>query len=342
MAPDDVLQEMRTEFTHGRGRRPKPRRYVGGLLVSFADFLIELGVPGAGFHSLDDLFRRFPQITEGVSTITVQTPSGQKTIRPAYERAHRFFIWENKRLDYPRSQPYATGKWSDYRHWLDAMVSFSLADLQRIAEETRTFVLGQLTPHVFNPLDVRVEPPIFLMLLRDFPFGQRAVRETTGASFQAAVFAYIRADAPHLQVEARKVRTGSAREAGIGDIDAWEGDQLVISAEVKQYVVTGSIQEEIEFFVSEVRQRGALGLVIAEDFKDGGRETIEALGITPLSRADLVRIVSLWDPLKQRAALNAFQWVVVHREQNGPLIERVAKFLADVGYHAPQVPKEPE
>ncbi|MBW7849953.1 MAG: hypothetical protein H3C38_05605 [Rhodospirillales bacterium] len=312
------------------------------MLVSFADFLIELGVPSAGFRSLDDLFEQFPQITEGVSTITVQTPEGQKTIRPAYERAHRYFIWEHKRLDYPRSQPYATGKWADYRHWLDAMVTFSLVDLQRIADEARAFVLEQLTPHVFNPLDVRVEPPIFLMLLRDFPFAQRAVRETTGASFQAAVFAYIRADAPHLQVEARKVRTGSAREAGIGDIDAWEGDQLVISAEVKHYVVTGAIQEEIEFFVSEVRQRGALGLVIAEDFRDGARETIEALGITPLSRADLVRIVALWDPLKQRAALNAFQWVVVHREQNGPLIERVARFLADVGYRATNLaPNQP-
>jgi hypothetical protein len=170
------------------------------------------------------------------------------------------------------------------------------------------------------------------MLLETFPFGDRARGETTGAAFQAAIFGYIRADAPHLQVEARKVRAGSARTAGIGDIDAWEGDQLVISAEVKAFIVDPTIAQEVDYFSSEVQQRGALGMVVAEDFREGTREALEALGIIPVSRRDLVRIVSLWDPLKQRAALNAFQFVVVHREQNGPLIRRVEAFLQDVGY----------
>jgi hypothetical protein len=65
------------------------------------------------------------------------------------------------------------------------------------------------------------------------------------------------------------------------------------------------------------------------------RVAIESLGLVALSRADLVRIVSLWDPLKQRAGLNAFQWVVIHREQNMPLIERLAGFLESVGYRQP-------
>ena len=331
MTPDEVLQEMRTAFAAGA----RPRRYVAGLLISFADFLRELRKPDETFSSLADLFVRYPQITEGVSTLTVRLPDGtQKTIRPAYERAHRFIIFEHKRLDYPRAQPYATGKWADYRSWLDAMAGFTAADLERIAEETRTFVLATLHPHVFDPLTVRVEPPIFLMLLSDFGLDNtsRATGETTGAAFQAAVFGFIRADAPHLQVEARKVRTGSARLAGIGDIDAWEGDQLVISAEVKGFVVDSSIAEELDFFSSEVRQRGALGLFIAEGFREGAHAAIEGLGVRALSKADLASIVSLWDPLKQRAALNAFQWVVVHREQNRPLIKRVEAFLESVGY----------
>jgi hypothetical protein len=331
MTPDDVLDEMRAEFS----RRPRPRRYVAGLLVAFAEFLREIDAPDAGFRSLGDLFDRYRQITDGVSTLTVRMPDGgQKTIRPAYERVHRFFIYESKRLDYPRAQPYATGKWADYRSWLNSMVTFSAADLDRIADETRAFVLAELPQHVFDPTTVRVEPPIFRMLLQDFGFKDRAAGETTGAAFQAAVFGYIRADAPHLQVEARKVRTGSARLEGIGDIDAWEGDQLIVSAEVKAFAVDDAIGAELDFFSSEVRQRGALGMVVAEEFRAGAREIIEQLGAIPLSRADLVRIVSLWDPLKQRAALNAFQWVVVHREQNGPLISRVQDFLARVGYRA--------
>lgn len=345
MTPDDVLAEMQTEFTRGRGARPVPRKYVAGLLISFCDFLTELGIPGAGVQSLADMLSRFPQITEGVSTLTVRLSDGtQKTIRPAYERAHHYFIFENKRLDYPRSPPYATGKWADYRHWLDAMVTFSAAQLAHIADKTRAFVLAELPPHVFDPTSVRSEPPIFRMLLESFRFDQRASGETTGAAFQAAVFGYIRADAPHLQVEARKARTGSARLAGIGDIDAWEGDQLVISSEVKSFVLDAGIVSELDFFASEVRQRGALGMVIALDFRDqAARDAIEALGLVPLSRMELVRIVSLWDPLKQRAALNAFQWVVIHREQNMPLIQRVAAFLVSVGYRQPAAaPSPPE
>lgn len=62
------------------------------------------------------------------------------------------------------------------------------------------------------------------------------------------------------------------------------------------------------------------------------RDKVEALGLHPLSRTDVLRIVRLWDPLKQRAALNAFQWVVVHKEQNSGLIDRVQEFLDSVGY----------
>jgi hypothetical protein len=334
MSADDILDEMKFEFTTGRGLRPKPRTYIGGLLTAFAEFLIEIGTPGRGFSSLDDMLRHpdFKLIEEGVSTLTIQTPTGRKTIRPAYERAHLYFIHTHKRYDYPRSQPYATGKWKDYRHWLDAMVGFSESDLNKIADETRAFVLSKLEAHTFNLIDVHSEPPIFLMLLRDFEFNKRAPREPTGAAFQAAVFGYIRADAPHLQVEARKVRTGSARLNGVGDIDAWEGDRLIVTAEVKNYLVAKGIEEEIDFFVSEVKERGALGLFIAEEFGPGAREEIESLGLRPLSRDELINIVSLWDPLKQRAALNAFHWVVVHREQNKPLMNRVTDFFADVGY----------
>lgn len=68
------------------------------------------------------------------------------------------------------------------------------------------------------------------------------------------------------------------------------------------------------------------------DFDSPGvPEHINALGLHPLSRTDLLRIVSLWDPLKQRAALNAFQWVVVHKEQNSGLIHRVQQFFDSIG-----------
>lgn len=331
MTRDEILEEMRRHF---RGEAVgKPRKYVGGLLPSFCDFLIELGAPRKRYASLAALFSDYPQLTDGVSTLTVALPAGgQKTIRPAYEKYHHIYIVENHRLDYPRSQPYATGKWSDYRRWLDALVGMSEADLRHIAEKTVEFVLAELKDQSFDPSSVRVEPPIFKWLLERFDFGARARGEPTGAAFQAMVFGYIRADAPHLQVEARKARAGSARTMGIGDIDAWEGENLVISAEVKHFVVAAGNIGDFTHFASNIGERAALGLVVGQDFQDGCRAQIEALGLIPLSLSDLVRIVSLWDPLKQRAALNAFQWVVVHKEQNSGLIDRVRAFLLEQGY----------
>lgn len=331
MTRDEILEEMKRDF-RGEGVG-KPRKYVGGLLPSFCDFLIELGVPGKGYSSLADFFADYPQITDGVSTLTVALPGGgQKTIRPAYERYHRLYITEKHRLDYPRSQPYATGKWADYRRWLDALVSMSKEDLEWVAQSTVSFVLDELKDQSFDPSSVRSEPPIFQWLLDQFDFADRAKGEPTGAAFQAMVFGYIRADAPHLQVEARKARAGSARTKGIGDIDAWEGDRLVITAEVKHFVVAENDVPGFTHLAASVTERAALGLIIAEDFQDGVREKIEALGLHPLARKDVLRIVSLWDPLKQRAALNAFQWVVVHKEQNSGLIKRVQTFLESVGY----------
>lgn len=331
MKREEVVEEMKRDF-RGEGVG-KPRKYVGGLLPSFCDFLIELGVPGKGYTSLDDLFADFPQITDGVSTLTVTLPDGgQKTIRPAYERYHHLFVTEHHRLDYPRSGPYATGKWGDYRRWLDALVSMGKDDLEWISQASTQFVLDELKDQSFDPSSVRTEPPIFKWLLDDFDFGARAKGEPTGAAYQAMVFGYIRADAPHLQVEARKVRAGSARTKGIGDIDAWEGDRLVISAEVKHFVVSEKGVDDFTHFAANITERAALGMIIAEDFQDGVRDKIAALGLHPLSRTDVLRIVSLWDPLKQRAALNAFQWVVVHKEQNSGLIDRVQAFLDAVGY----------
>lgn len=328
MTRDEILEEMKRDFRGlGVGR---PRKYVGGLLPAFCDFLIELGTHGQEFSSLEDLFAAHPQISEGVSTLTVQVRDGQKTIRPAYNRYHHLYIVEHHRLDYPRSEPYATGKWADYRRWLDALVGMPKEDLEWVAQASVAFVLSELEDQSFDPSSIQADPPIFKWLLERFEFGARARGEPTGAAFQAVVFGYIRADAPHLQVEARKARAGSARTKGIGDIDAWEGDRLIISAEVKHFVLGAEDLGGFTHFAANVTERSALGLVVAEGFHDGVRGEIQELGLIPLSREDLLRTVSLWDPLKQRAALNAFQWVVVHKEQNSGLIGRVRTFLEDI------------
>ena len=168
------------------------------------------------------------------------------------------------------------------------------------------------------------------MLLERFPWDERAKGEPTGAAFQAMVFAYIRADAPHLQVETRKVRTGSARLKGIGDIDAWNGQRLTISVEVKHYTFKTEDLEHCDHFVEDVRERGALGMIVAWNYAKGVRDEVHAAGLIPLSIEDLVAAVRLWDPVKQQAAMNAFEWAVIQKEQSPGLIGRYEKFLEDM------------
>jgi hypothetical protein len=68
-------------------------------------------------------------------------------------------------------------------------------------------------------------------------------------------------------------------------------------------------------------------LVVAIGFEAGVREEIEALGVKTLDRDDLLRIVELWDPFKQRTAVQSLVYYVQHVEKNSSLIRRVGTFL---------------
>jgi hypothetical protein len=151
--------------------------------------------------------------------------------------------------------------------------------------------------------------------------------EPTGAAFQGIVFGFLRADNPHLQIEIDKVRTGSKRLQRVADIDGWEGARLAISAEVKQFVLRSGDAPDLEAFANQVGRRGALGAAFALGFEDGVRDAIESLGLKPLDVQDMLRIVELWDPLKQRTAVASFVYYVRHVEKNSSLARRVDEYL---------------
>ncbi|MEK9137165.1 MAG: hypothetical protein AAB393_08580 [Bacteroidota bacterium] len=113
----------------------------------------------------------------------------------------------------------------------------------------------------------------------------------------------------------------------VGDIDCWEGARLAISAEVKQFTLKSDHVPELEGFANEAGKRGALGMLIAIAFEDAVREEVAALGLKALDRNDLLRIVELWDPLKQRTAVKSFVYYVRHVEKNSSLTDRLDAFL---------------
>lgn len=308
------------------------RKFTAGLLVAMIDFLLALEVPGTGFKSYDDFLTKFPRQTatpagKRYNTLVVAKPDGKTlSLRGFYNDAERFYRAEHKRFDYPSAAPHATQAWPDYIGWLDALVTFDKAELDALRDRVNQFVLGTLKSQDFDPASVDVEPPLFRLLLDGFDMTARK-GEPTGASLQGIAFGFLRADNPHLQIEIDKVRTGSKRLQRIGDVDGWEGARLAISAEAKQFEIKAVDLADFHNFANATGKRGALGLVIAMGFQDGVRSEIEGLGLIPLDIDDLLRIVQLWDPIKQRTAVQSFVYYARHVEKNSSLTGRIETFL---------------
>jgi hypothetical protein len=319
-------------FQHFEKGFPK-RKFSAGLLIASIDFLNDLKIPDQKFADLDAVLKKYPRrettaAGHHANTLIVDRgdTAGTVSLRPFYNAAEQFFRAERKRFDYPSCAPHATQAWSDYRPWLDALVTFSTKELDRLRLKVVDYVLAKLKSQEFDPSTVKTDPPLFRLVLENFPITAQK-GEPTGAAYQGIVFGFLRADNSHLQVEINSVRTGSKRLQRVGDIDCWEGARLAISAEVKQLVLKSSAVPDLEGFANETGKRGALGMIVALGFEDTVREEIAALGLKALDQNDLLRIVELWDPLKQRTAVKSFVYYVRHVEKNSSLTDRLDAFL---------------
>ncbi len=148
---------------------------------------------------------------------------------------------------------------------------------------------------------------------------------------QGIVFGFLRADNPHLQVTASKVRSGSARHGAVGDIDCWDGARLALTAEVKHFVMTEeNVVRGITDFAERVRQKGALGLVVALGFAEGAADTVMDLGLTPVTHDDIVNHVRFWDSQKQAMAVNYTKYAYLRLEMSAALTERFIGFVGQM------------
>jgi len=326
MTPEEIFDEVVKDFAQ--------RKFAAGLAVTFIDFLDHLGVSNnPEIKNLDQLLLVYPkqEFKNGkrVTALAVTLPDGTSTgLRPHYNRVEAFFRAQSKRFDYPSCPGHATGKWADHQTWLNAMCNFSDQELKELRTRICDFVLAQLPSQAFDPAELITEPALFSILLDQFPL-EKHTGELTGAAYQGVVFGFLRADNPHLQVEISKVRTGSKRLGRVGDIDAWEGARLAITAEVKQFELTNKHVEELTAFANEANRRGAIGIVCGLSFEPGVRESLEDLGVRTLDLQELQEIVSLWDPMKQRIAVASMTYYVEHVEKNSPLMNRLKAFLAE-------------
>lgn len=324
MTPEKLFEEFEAGFAG--------RKFSAGLLIAFIDFFKKIGVPSLGANDFDGVMANFQrQATTSAgkraNTLIVALPSGGTlSLRPFYNDVERFFRAEHKRFDYPSCAPHATQAWADYRPWLDALSALDGPQLDALRERVIQFVLDTLKSQAFDPLSVKHEPPLLQLLLDGFDMKAQK-GEPNGAAFQGMVFGFLRADNPHLQIEIDKVRTGSKRLQRIGDIDGWEGARLALSAEVKQIDLKLDAVPDLENFANETGRRGALGVIAALGFRTGVREKLQGMGLKPLDTADMLKIVELWDPLKQRTAAASLVYYAHHVEKNSSLADRIDRFL---------------
>lgn len=326
MTPKEVYDD----FVEGFERR----KFSAGLLVAFIDFYKALDVPSLSLNSFGDVVTKFPRLTvtkqgKNANTLIVQVDDNTLSLRPFYNRIEKYIRGDMKRFDYPSCAPHATQAWIDYIHWLDALAPLSTEELDNLRERIISFLMTELTDQSFDPAAIKIDPPVFKIMLEEFDLVAKK-GEPTGAAYQGIVFGFIRADNPHLQVEIDKVRTGSKRLQRVGDVDAWDGERLALSAEVKSYVIKEDQIDDFLAFAHEIGRRGALGMLVTLGFEGEARDSIEGLGLIPLDIEDLQRIVSLWDPLKQRTSVSSFVYYIKHVEKNSSLSERIDEFLQKI------------
>lgn len=324
MTPDELFADFVAGFA--------ARKFSAGLLMAFVDFYEALGIDAAGARRYGEVIAAFPrrmQTAAGAraNTLIVARDDGSTlSLRPFYNAVERHFRAVHKRFDYPSCAPHATQAWADYLPWLDALAGFSPAQRKHLRDRVDRFVLDTLASQAFDPATVQVEPPLFRHVLEGFDMASRK-GEPTGAAFQGVMFGFVRADNPHLQIEIDKVRTGSRRLQRVGDIDGWDGGRLALSVEVKHLELKVDDVPDLEGFAHEVGRRGAIGIVAALGFRGDARARLEDLGLKPVTLDDLLGIVELWDPMKQRTAVSSLTYYARHVEKNASLTARLEQFL---------------
>ncbi len=95
---------------------------------------------------------------------------------------------------------------------------------------------------------------------------------------------------------------------------------------------------EISDFAQRVRQRAAVGLVVALGFEDEAIDVIDNMGLLSLSHDDMIYHVRLWDAHKQGMAVNYTTYAFLRLEMSAPLTKRFQEFVAEVAGRFGQKP----
>jgi hypothetical protein len=244
-------------------------------------------------------------------------------IRGPYDEFLGVVRGELRRFDYPSSAPHATQAWSAHTDELEAIFSMSPQERRAVAEALWALVLE--LPEHRRRTEARTMAQPFVAVLEGF-HSEGGAGEPTGALLQGLTYGFVRADAPTLDVATARVRSGRRRGGGVGDIDGYDGPDIALAAEVKDFEVT-SISDLTGFMANLSEWPDAVAFVVCKGAKQEVVEAAAGSNVTIVTRKQMIDAARLWTIDKQLMAVRSALGYFVHYEQNDALIRRFSTFL---------------
>ena len=276
-----------------------------------------------------ELFAFYPRVVEKngriQNTLTVTFAAEEFGIRKLEEELVDLLL-RLSRPGYPSAYVYNTGQWHKYQDSLLIPI-FRLSESGRfvLIQRLLGFALSKLT--VGTPLGrVTARIRLFEEILESYPRSFKG--EKAGSVFQAIACGYITADRGHLSLIVDKTRTGSARQARIGDIDGYFGMDLEVSVEVKDHAVTeANVENELGEFLAKVLSSHVMGLAFVRSAEPAAIAKLAETGTACLTEDAVRLIVATWDWRKQDIAVNATLHYLSHIEQSPDAAQRLLEFI---------------
>lgn len=323
-----ILEQVDNEFSK--------RKYVLGLALDFTLLAQSLDSESSLLSSfryeytMDDIATNFELVKSRggskANTFSVIYNGKQFGIRK-FEEGIADFFHASDRSEYPSAYVYNTGQWGKYIGLLENCFKLSYSGRYHVTELLIKFGFSKMKRNTyFNRAGHRVR--LFNEIIEKYPRGSDG--ENGGLILQAISFGFIVADRPHLHIIADKVRTGSARQKRIGDIDCYQGLDLEFTVEVKDFILNkGNFERQVGEFIRNAERVKTNSAVICASYDLGEIECFERYNTIFLDQDDIDFIVSTWDYKKQELAIAGMLHYLAHIEQNIRAVKRLLSFIRE-------------
>lgn len=321
---DDLLRAFDAQRT--------TRNFLSGLVLAMLAFVErvlahdELETQEGGIEA----YERQTETARGpVNTLNVVLGDGQIVrLRPLYNGVQHVIVHELRRYDYPNMPGHATQAWQQHRDILDTLFGMTPAERRAVLDGVWATVTAL---HRFERRTLAdISPRPFEVILEAFRTTQR--REPAGAVLQGLAFAYYRADSPNVTIETGKVGAGSRRVGRVGDVDGWNGPELVLSIEVKDEHLDDPEDETLDGFLANLAEwPDATAIVLARSATDEFVAALAEQNVSVLTRERMLDAVMRWDLNKQRLAAREFHYYLARQQRHSGLTQRFEAFLDEQG-----------